>query len=596
MADLVKKIKIKKQDGTFTDYIPIGAEAKNVSTEDGNNLETLINKATKCYNTLLEMKADTTLKIGDFVSTLGYNKINDGGAAEYYIIANDRSYTTDELYLVSMDNINIVALLKDPNIFTNQVKCTEFYDEEEESTYYITEIPYRNFLGEQNVWQLGICHDDTEVLNNPETTIDFANRHGATIAINAGIFALGAGTMMPHGVLIQNGNVLQDQVYTELTSETLGIKPDGTFETFNSKTATAQQILDAGCVNAFAAFTTLIRDGQAVAGKGESRGPRQIIAQKPNKDYVILTASGRLLNTPGLSQQKVQQILIENYGVDFAYELDGGGSVSTVINGQKINENIQNLCEDRAVTSYLYMGKPKIVNKDLKNIYSIVSHLRQDMIDKFTNLRDIWYGYLFLRGPANSTTPGIEFYQQGEREIRSGKIHLNTTGLFVRQRPALDEAERMLFQVTNLGVSYLGDMFGKFYDYCTNDPADTDLDTIENNGFYVATPNTTHTPEAKNFIILHVNTASNKNNRIQFAFPMEGAQTYIWVRRRVTGRDYYNDWQVIGGWKAGTTAQRPTTLLRNGQEYFDTTLNKPIWYDGTKWVDANGENVDTSSI
>ncbi len=30
MADLIKKVKIKKQDGTFTDYIPIGAEADNV--------------------------------------------------------------------------------------------------------------------------------------------------------------------------------------------------------------------------------------------------------------------------------------------------------------------------------------------------------------------------------------------------------------------------------------------------------------------------------------------------------------------------------------------------------------------------------------
>ena len=24
------------------------------------------------------------------------------------------------------------------------------------------------------------------------------------------------------------------------------------------------------------------------------------------------------------------------------------------------------------------------------------------------------------------------------------------------------------------------------------------------------------------------------------------------------------------------------------QQYFDTDLGKPIWLDGTKWVDANG--------
>ena len=29
MADLIKKIKIKRQDGTYTNYIPIGVDAIN---------------------------------------------------------------------------------------------------------------------------------------------------------------------------------------------------------------------------------------------------------------------------------------------------------------------------------------------------------------------------------------------------------------------------------------------------------------------------------------------------------------------------------------------------------------------------------------
>lgn len=45
--------------------------------------------------------------------------------------------------------------------------------------------------------------------------------------------------------------------------------------------------------------------------------------------------------------------------------------------------------------------------------------------------------------------------------------------------------------------------------------------------------------------------------------------------------------------KTGTTAQRPTTNITNGFQYFDTTLNKPIWaksiVDGVvTWVDATG--------
>lgn len=39
MADLVKKIKIKKQDGTFTDYIPIGAEALNINMNNNRSVQ-----------------------------------------------------------------------------------------------------------------------------------------------------------------------------------------------------------------------------------------------------------------------------------------------------------------------------------------------------------------------------------------------------------------------------------------------------------------------------------------------------------------------------------------------------------------------------
>ena len=41
----------------------------------------------------------------------------------------------------------------------------------------------------------------------------------------------------------------------------------------------------------------------------------------------------------------------------------------------------------------------------------------------------------------------------------------------------------------------------------------------------------------------------------------------------------------------GTTSQRPQIGLVVGFQYFDTTLNKPIWWTGTKWVDATGTEV-----
>ena len=42
---------------------------------------------------------------------------------------------------------------------------------------------------------------------------------------------------------------------------------------------------------------------------------------------------------------------------------------------------------------------------------------------------------------------------------------------------------------------------------------------------------------------------------------------------------------------SGSTANRPTVALWVGRPYFDTTLNKPIWWKGAVWVDATGATV-----
>lgn len=44
---------------------------------------------------------------------------------------------------------------------------------------------------------------------------------------------------------------------------------------------------------------------------------------------------------------------------------------------------------------------------------------------------------------------------------------------------------------------------------------------------------------------------------------------------------------------AGTTGARPVGLVAGdvGVQYFDTTLNKPIWWKGAVWIDATGTTV-----
>jgi hypothetical protein len=49
--------------------------------------------------------------------------------------------------------------------------------------------------------------------------------------------------------------------------------------------------------------------------------------------------------------------------------------------------------------------------------------------------------------------------------------------------------------------------------------------------------------------------------------------------------------QIITGDVSGSTKDRPGTNLYIGYPYFDTTLGIPIWWNGTKWVNASGTGV-----
>lgn len=44
MAELIKKVKVMKQDGTFTNYIPLGADAANVKTTSGESVQTILDR------------------------------------------------------------------------------------------------------------------------------------------------------------------------------------------------------------------------------------------------------------------------------------------------------------------------------------------------------------------------------------------------------------------------------------------------------------------------------------------------------------------------------------------------------------------------
>ena len=114
MSKIVKKMKIMQPGGTLSDYVPIGAEAENINV-DGESVEAKLGKKPYYYNTVADMKADTKLKAGDMVVTLGYYKANDGGGAEYKIVSGN--YTDDGGSIHKLTNGLFAELINNDYIF-----------------------------------------------------------------------------------------------------------------------------------------------------------------------------------------------------------------------------------------------------------------------------------------------------------------------------------------------------------------------------------------------------------------------------------------------------------------------------------------------
>lgn len=74
---------------------------------------------------------------------------------------------------------------------------------------------------------------------------------------------------------------------------------------------------------------------------------------------------------------------------------------------------------------------------------------------------------------------------------------------------------------------------------------------------------------------------------------MLDAGTFQEILRNLTTRIHNLEVrEVPSALPSGTTAARPSaSAIVPGSQFYDTTLSKPIWSDGTAWRDATGTAV-----
>ena len=197
---------------------------------------------------------------------------------------------------------------------------------------------------------------------NAEATSAIAERPGAVLAVNGDYYNYKDN----QGLVIRNGVLYRE---AESTRDQLLIMEDGTFVSLPKgtyKSKTGMEYLTQGVVQSLT-FGPLLVDNYEIVELPEKkhyfintadsiREPRTAIGQVEPNHYVFIVADGRRekWSDLGMTLQELQQVFKEQ-GCRIAYNLDGGGSATMILNGQRVNKTSGS--RERDVSDIIYITK-----------------------------------------------------------------------------------------------------------------------------------------------------------------------------------------------------------------------------------------------
>lgn len=189
-----------------------------------------------------------------------------------------------------------------------------------------------------------------------EATSSIAERHSAVIAINGDYYNY----KDKNGLVIRNGVLYRD---CDSTRDQLLIYADGRFEALprDYTAGQGQAYLDAGVVQSLTFGPLLVNGGAAVElpqkyiiyTADTVREPRTALGWIDGTHYVLIVADGRRdgWSDKGMTLQELQRVFVER-GCQVAYNLDGGGSATMILNGERVNKTSGS--RERNVSDILY--------------------------------------------------------------------------------------------------------------------------------------------------------------------------------------------------------------------------------------------------
>lgn len=539
------------------------------------------------YNNIDEMKSAVNLTENSKCCIFGNKEINDGGF-NFYNVKNSTTLDVDDKIVVKLNNNKYAiavnqSIFQDTNITYNTFRLKN-------TRCYIVDIPKTNKYGQINKFKIGLPFNDFEVTSRYQSTNDFSKLNNTTLALNSGIFDPDTDTIW--GATIIDGKIVRNNKTTGVEDlYYLTIADDGKFGYVKVGNTTAEQMIADGIKNAVMGFFPILVNGEKVSHTYpyvDGNNPRQVLCQLKDGTQFVFACDGREFNNVGLDFADIQDYLIENYpNIDLAFNMDGGGSLSINYYRNKLNKNLDDGGRtDRKVPTFLYINNENSVNSsqnDMNKILNVLSTKINDLQTQINALDKLTQNGLIFAGTTEYQT--IDFYNNGVYDKRIASIQATFNSLDINLSDGSRNNFKNCFHVDQDNAKIPLGVIGS---YVNTLPAISDCNDLQiSNGFYRTYTETANKPTFGNYVLLNLKFSEDPSEYgvNQYAFPNSNNNSIF--KRRFEGSNW-SDWTSIT--PVNNSANRDEAKYL-GQVYFDTTLNKPIWYNGTNWVDATGATV-----
>ena len=193
-----------------------------------------------------------------------------------------------------------------------------------------------------------------------EAPSDIAARHDAVVAINGDYYNFKdkVGMVIRNGVLYRDSDAERDHLIITKAGTFLAL-PMAQYEA-----GRGEAYVQAGVTQSFMFGPLLVIGGKAaqlpekyVVYTGDTvREPRTAIGQVDENHHVLVVADGRRggWSDKGMTLQELQQVCLEA-GCRVAFNLDGGGSATMILEGQRVNMGATS--RERDVSDIVYIGR-----------------------------------------------------------------------------------------------------------------------------------------------------------------------------------------------------------------------------------------------